>query len=208
VPFTPHAAGVHAIGRAQRLLDASRRTTPGSIRGDMRRLAVVMAVAALDTYMHRLIVHRAYTHETLPPALARLDIPFERLLLQADDTGAAARADPHNSRPRVGIKRQKRDRLFRETFQRFDDVSRALAMSGLTRSWDEIGARLDPALRPPQIRRRLDSIVVRRNQIVHEGDYARLERPRGPGRNGITYAEAGADIAFIADLIDAIDEVV
>jgi hypothetical protein len=74
---------------------------PTSLRDDMRRrLSVVMAVAALDTYMHRLIVDRAYEHgESLPGGLARLDVPFERLLAQADETTVAARADPHYPRP-------------------------------------------------------------------------------------------------------------
>jgi hypothetical protein len=35
-----------------------------------------MAVAALDTYMHRLIVERVYTHDDLPPVLAKLEVPF------------------------------------------------------------------------------------------------------------------------------------
>src|SRR5690348_11999484 len=99
----------------------------------MRRLGVVMAVAALDTYMHRLILERAYTHPDgkLPGGLARLDLPFDQLLGWADAAGAAARRPKHNSRPRVAVKRQLRDRLLRETYQRYDDVSKALSMAGL-----------------------------------------------------------------------------
>jgi hypothetical protein len=50
--------------------------------------------------------------------------------------------------------------------------------------------------------------VTRRNQIVHEGDYERLERPRGPGRNSMTLPAATRDVNFLADLIDAIHAVV
>jgi len=174
----------------------------------MRRLSVVMAVAALDTYMHRLVVERAFTHEQIPGGLARLDVPFADLLRQADETKAAARAQPHNSRPRVGIKRQLRDRLLRETFQSSDAVSRAFGMAGRSGEWHAIAAEGSTPRAPADIKARLDGIVTRRHQIVHEGDYERLERPRTAKLNGITQKQAESDIAFIASLIDAIHVVV
>jgi hypothetical protein len=167
-----------------------------------------MAVAALDTYMHRLIVERAYTHGELPGGLAKLEVPFDQLLTQADECKVAARRKPHNSRPRVAVKRQLRDRLLRETFQRYEDVSRALGMVGRSGSWNAIGKRMAPRMEPAEIRARLNAIVIRRNQIVHEGDYKRLERPRNSGRNGIGVREARADIDFIDALINAIHAVV
>jgi hypothetical protein len=65
MPFTPYDAATHAIGRARKLVDEASRhckVIPLSVRADMRALAFVMAVAALDTYMHRLIGARL-----LPP---------------------------------------------------------------------------------------------------------------------------------------------
>jgi len=212
MPFTPYDAGTHAIGRARGLVDeaAKHKTLPTSVRGDMRRLGVVMAVAALDTYMHRLILERVYTHEDgkLPGALARLDLTIEAVLGWADESGVAARKKPHNSRPRVGVKRQLRDRLLRETFQSYENVSKALGMAGLSGKWEDIGKTFSPSMTPKQIRTRLDQIVIRRNQIVHEGDYRRLDRPRNSGRNGLGTTSARADINFIAQLIDAIHAVV
>lgn len=46
------------------------------------------------------------------------------------------------------------------------------------------------------------------SKIVHEGDYERLEKPRGPRRNGMTYGQAKSDIDFIEDVIRAIHRVV
>jgi hypothetical protein len=155
----------------------------------MRRLSVVMAVAALDTYMHRLIVERAYKHEELPKGLARLDVGFEDLLGQADATAVAARADPHKPRPRVGVKKLLRDRLLRETFQSYEAVARALSMAGRPRAWPAIGGKMVPPLQPKEIKERLNEIVMRRHQIVHEGDYERLEKPRKPRRNGMSHRQ-------------------
>src|SRR6266542_5793530 len=188
--FTAYDAAAHAIGRARNLLDASRPSVSDKVttivRGDMMRLSIVMAVAALDTYMHRLVVERAYTHRDLPGGLGSLGIPFQHLLAQADASADAARAKPHNSRPRVAVKRQLRDRLLTETFQRYEEVSRALGMAGQSGRWEEIGQQLSPRMDTQLIKRRLNLIVQRRNQIVHEGDYRRLERPRRPTRNTIS----------------------
>jgi hypothetical protein len=162
VAFNPYDAATHALDRARALLDASRPTiSPGltpAVRGDIRRLSVVMAVAALDTCLHRLIVDRAYTHRELPGALAKLDVTFRDLLEQADAAGVAARSEPHNSRPRVGVKRQLRDRLLRETFQRYEDVARALGMAGHSRKWDAIGRNMRPSMQPGDIRSRLNAM--------------------------------------------------
>jgi RiboL-PSP-HEPN len=227
MPFTSYDAATHAIFRARSLLSGARATgpirprgtrgdaparrpaaLPGHTRADMRRLSVVMAVAALDTYMHRLVLEHVYEHKKLPAPLARLDVPFEDLLEQADETARAARQAPHNSRPRVGVKRQLRDRLLRETFQSFDAVSRALVMSGRSKDWRAIGEEMPTPLTPADIKKRLNGIVMRRNQIVHEGDYARLEKPRDPRRNVLSYKQAESDIDFVAALIDAIHTVV
>jgi hypothetical protein len=167
-----------------------------------------MAVAALDTYMHRLILERVYTHDQLPKDLARLDVGFSQFLAQADATGAAARAAPHNSRPRVEVKRLLRDRLLRETFQSFDSVSRALRLAGRKKEWDAIGSRMSPERTPAEIKEGLNGIVRRRHQIVHEGDYARLDRPQNSRRNEMTTQQARADIDFIEQIIDAIHQVV
>jgi hypothetical protein len=224
--FEPHDAATHALARARALLLSTALTKrtravrlrsgatrmrpwlPLSVAMDMRRLSVVMAVAALDTYMHSLVVTRAYTHWPLPGGLARLDISFEALLAQADEAKDAARRRPHNSRPRVGVKRQLRDRLLRETFQSYDGVSKALGMAGLSGHWKEIGEHMSPEMQPGEIRERLDGIVTRRNQIVHEGDYERKERPRKAKTTPMSQSQASADIDFIAQLVDAIHSVV
>jgi len=96
----------------------------------MRRLAVVTAVAALDTYMHRLVVDRLYDHGKLPGKLSDLEMPFWQLLEQVEETKTAARRDPFNPRPTVKLKRYLGDRLLRITFPNFDGVSKALAMQG------------------------------------------------------------------------------
>ena len=63
---------------------------------------------------------------------------------------------------------------------------------------------MSPSMTTVQMRERLDEIVRRRNQIVHEGDYRRLDRPQDNGRNVMSHKRARDDINFIRTLIDAI----
>jgi hypothetical protein len=81
-------------------------------------------------------------------------------------------------------------------------------MIGRSGQWQAIGNAFSPPMTPAAIKNRLNGVVTRRNQIVHEGDYRRLERPRGPGQNLMLSTRAAADIQFISDLINAIHAVV
>ena len=208
MPFTSYDHARDMIDRARAVLAGAN--TPGlpvGVPTDIRRLAVVMGVAAIDTYMHRLIVTRVYEHQTLPGALATLDVPFEALLGEADEA-VAARREARATRPRVRLKRVLRNRLQRATFQRADDVSKALAMAGRSGQWDNIAAAMGGAWTAKALRRRLDGIVDRRNAIVHEGDYERLDRPQVARLQPISASDAAADIDFVSDLVDAIRSVV
>jgi hypothetical protein len=204
MPFTPYDAGSHCIRRANSLLTAAVRTpASGVAKADMRRLSVVMALAALDTYMHRLVVARALDHGAMPGGLARLSVDFENLVVQAEQA-TDARRQGRATRPKVAVKRVLRDRLLRETFQRYDDVSRALAMAGRPGHWEAIANAMPGEWTPAQIRDRLNGIVDRRNAIVHEGDYVRRDRPRNAKRTELRTRDARREIRFIRDLIDAI----
>jgi hypothetical protein len=176
------------------------------VRDDLRRLAIVMAVAALDTYMHRLVVSRAYAQEPMPRKLADLTVRFGDLIDQAD-VAVVAHNEGRDTRPRVGAKRLLRERLLRETFQRYERVSDALAMAGKPKSWKDIAAAMPGQPTQEQVKARLDSLVDRRNAIVHEGDYERLDRPQQARVNHVSPSEARDSVKFISDLIEAIHQI-
>ncbi len=166
-----------------------------------------MGVAALDTYMHALVNQRAYWTSPMPKGLAQLDVRFDDLVALADGAVDARRRGV-DGRPRVAAKNALQKRLLRETFQKFDSVSDALAMAGASKVWSAVAAQMAPTTTPAAIKNRLDRIVARRNQIVHEGDLQRQSRPRHPRLNGITTTEASGDVDYVASLVRAIDSVV
>jgi len=166
-----------------------------------------MGVAALDTYMHALVNQRAYWNSPMPKGLAQLDVRFDDLVSLAD-RAVDARRRGVDGRPRVAAKNVLQKRLLRETFQKFDSVSDALAMTGASKVWSPVAAQITPPTTPVAIKARLDRIVARRNQIVHEGDLQRQSRPRHPRLNALTLTEASRDVDYIASLVRAIDAVV
>jgi hypothetical protein len=81
-------------------------------------------------------------------------------------------------------------------------------MSGKRAGWSEIGGKFSPAMTPTELKSRLNQIVARRNQIVHEGDYVRLDRPQNAKMNGLDLPEASQMVDFMEQLIDAMHDVV
>lgn len=203
MPFTPHDAALHALQRAENLLAAAgTQGVPGPVADDMRRSSVVLAISALDTYMHRLVVDRSSIWDSLPAKLASTHIRYDQLVEEAHATYEAARKGQHNPRPGVRVKRFLRDQLLARTFQSPREIDEALRMTGATEFWGPIGTTL--GLSKKQIEARLNPIVMRRNQIVHEGDYWRMQKPQVARLNTLTTTEARGHISFLRDLVNAI----
>ncbi len=203
MPFRPYDAATDALARAEALLRAADTSgIAAAVADDMRRSALVLAVAAVDTYMHRLIVDRADMWDKLPPKLAETEVRLDQLVAEAQESYSAARRKPFPSRPGTRIKNVLRNQLLLKTFQTQRQIEDALTMAGASGRWGAIGKHL--GLTTKQIAARLNPIVLRRNQIAHEGDYRRLDRPQNAGLNHVSSAEVLDDIQFLRELVDAI----
>jgi hypothetical protein len=204
--FGPHDAATHALRRAENLLDAATTDgIPPAVAGDMRRSSVVLAIAALDAYMHRLIVDQSDMWDSLPAKLAGLEVRFDQLVDGAKASYNAARREPFKSRPGVHVKNVLRNQLLSKSFQSPQHIENALTMAGASGNWESIGTHM--GMTKKQISDRLSPIVLRRNQIAHEGDYERKDRPRTPRLNSISDADARSDIQFLRSLVDAINSI-
>lgn len=207
--FLPKQAANSCIRRAQRFLDLADMGLPvNRIKNDLRRMALVMAVAAIDSYMHALVLRRIAAvrrSADLPKALARLELPFSEIANLADASIEAQRA-MRASRPWVQVKASLQKRLLTETYQSFDQVATALAIAGVEKSWSKIAAELGETVEENKLW--LNTLVHRRNQIVHEGDLERASRPRKLKFNEIDQAEAKQQVEWVKSLIKAIEKVV
>ena len=106
MPFLPKDAADSCLRRAHNFLDLARSkpSTP-KVKNDLLRMALVMAVAALDSYMHGIITKRIAAvrrRADLPKALARLEMPFSEFANLADASINAQRAG-RKARPWVAL---------------------------------------------------------------------------------------------------------
>jgi hypothetical protein len=208
MPLDPIAVAKAGIRRSRRLLATAEAELPDSkVKNDLRRLAIVTAVAGIDAYMHWQVytsISRVGSVSELPPSLANLDLQVGDLAELADAVIEARRHRAHVlAWEHVALAVQQR--LLRETFQSFDQIGRAFAMAGVAKGWARVSDKL--TIPASVIKQELNKITQRRNQIVHEGDIARSPRPRKLEYNGIDHQTVIDTIDWIDALVGAMDEV-
>lgn len=159
-------------GMTRGLVDAS----------DLYRAAIVQGVAALDAYVHGIVLDRAtdVIFGRIAPGKPGVKVGLhfsavQQLLAAPTTTDAELLARAHISQ-----------RLSLETYQRPDDIASALASVGLPKIW----STAYPSGSSPYTTA-LNIVVQRRNRIVHQCD----ADPLVPG-----------SVAPISD-VDAIDHV-
>src|SRR5438045_2853655 len=209
MPFLPKEAADSCLRRARRFLKlANAPLAVSQSRNDLKRMALVMTVAAVDSYMHGVVlrrVARVRRRDDLPAPLARLDLPFAEIGNLAD-AALDARRKGTKARPWVQVKAALQRRLLKETFQSFDQVGRAFAIAGVEKAWSRVAEILEEP--SEHIKCRLDSLVHRRNQIVHEGDLMRASRPRGLKFNAIRNVYVKQEVDWVETLIMVMEIVV
>ncbi len=207
--FYPVDAAESCLRRARRFLDLADEQLPiANVKNDLRRMAIVMGAAAIDSYMHLAVLRHLSTvrdGDAWPGELRRLDIPFEDYAHLADLTLDARRRDVE-ARPWVAVKAAVRQRLLKETFQSFEQVGRAMSMAGIQNGWSRVATELGEPTEA--VRTRLNALVQRRNHIVHEGDFLRADRPRHMQFNDVDHGVITQDVAWLGRLVEAFESVI
>ncbi|MFW3163009.1 HEPN domain-containing protein [Pseudomonas syringae pv. syringae] len=200
-------AATSCIDRSRQLLTASKVPANAGIEKDLLRSALVMAVSAMDSYMHWMVFQQITAvskNSGLPKALAKLEIPFSDVADLAEAMLKGRRAGIE-TRPWNALKNSAQKQLLFKTFQSFEQVSMAMSMSGILNGWKSAAAVL--SINVKDIKSRLNHIVHRRNQIVHEGDITRSSLPRNLKFNSLDSAEISGDVDWVESLILAIESI-
>lgn len=95
--------------------------------------------------------------------------------------------------------------LSHKALQRPDKIAEALRLLGVEKFWDRVAGEMNSSNK--KIRSKLESIVKRRDQIVHEGD----TKPRGKYSTkvrDINHKTVYEWCAFIDQLVKASDKVI
>jgi hypothetical protein len=200
----PKEAADNALTRARALLSYSQDDElPKGVAEDLVRTALVMGVAAIDTYLHAAVLRTVRAWRPTA-SLAKLEIRFNELCLLVERVAKDRREDA-NSRPWVRVKDALQERLLKVTFQSSREVETALAMCGVKKGWNKITT--ERKIGATALKQRLDPLVHRRNRIVRESDQQRTSRPRGMRLESIDPGRVKRDLNWVDRLIAAIDAV-
>ncbi|MGW1375658.1 hypothetical protein ACWD6P_15500 [Streptomyces sp. NPDC002446] len=169
--------------------------TNGLVGGeDHFRSALVHAVAALDSYIHGVVLDRAVDilmGRLKIAAASKVGLSFSAIgnIMSAGPPGSAA--------VELSARTYVAERLGLETFQRPDDIGSALSMVGISKIWSKafpIDAHAHKTA--------LGVIVSRRNRIVHQCD---LDPLPGGNTTPITPEDALDAISTIERIVVRLD---
>lgn len=185
---------VRALGGLYEAL--SRLTTPAVDTTDILRAQIVLAVSALDHYIHELTrLGMLEIFDGLRPsknAFARFQVSIDAAMVGIAGSGGSS-----------WFESEIREKHGYMAFQHPDKVADAIRLFSTCELWSRVSIEL--GLSTQDVKNRLKLIVERRNKIAHEADLD----PSYPGtRWPISPADATSTVKFIEDLCEAIHSVI
>src|SRR3972149_739357 len=192
--FRSNIERVRALGGLYEAL--SQLTTSAVDATDILRAQIVLAVSALDHYIHELTrLGMLEIFDGLRPSTNA----FGRFQITID----AAMAGMVVSGGNAWFESEIREKHGFLAFQHPDKVADAIRLCSSCELWLQVSIKL--GLSTQDVKNQLRLIVERRNKIAHEADLD----PSYPGtRWPISSADAGSTVQFIEDICEAIHSVI
>ena len=132
---------------------------------DMYRAGLVQAVAALDAYVHGVVLDRS-----VDIILGRVSVVTPNSRVGLNLAAIQSIMGAHTESEKEGLARgHVAQRISLETYQRPDDIASAIANVGIGRIWKTAFPR-----QTEQVKLSLSLIIDRRNKIVHQCDASPL----------------------------------
>lgn len=179
---------------------------------ELLRAANVMIVSALDRYVHEVVVQnvirRLNQGGTIPGAMKKLRVPL-LVVKEAVDHAKTRRGKGGKIKPRAMtiVRHGLQDLLHQDmTCQSPDEIGDALAMVDVPKVWSTCGKVMGCSA--DDLKRELNRIVRRRNQIAHEGDIKRKRRGGKIDLHAVDPAKMRTDILWLERLVIEIDKLV
>lgn len=151
-----------SVGQVEELLAIYRYIHANSeipAKDNILRAALTMLVSAIDTSVHELVISAVV--RKLIDGQHVFDISKQlvsiQCILESEPSQRIVMAE-------ADIRRQ----YAKETFQSSRQLEAVLASIGINKIWSRLSGRLENT--PEEIKLKLDLMVRRRNQIVHEAD--------------------------------------
>jgi len=144
------------------------------VTDNILRASLTMMVSAIDTSVHELII-----------SAIMFEIKEDKSIFKLDNVkicALASKESDKDTRIRL-IESDLRRQFSKESFQSSRQIENSLAQIGITKVWTKLSSTL--GLPPEDIKIKLDLLVRRRNQIVHEGDLDHLHSIRDIDRRDL-----------------------
>lgn len=192
-------ARVRAIGGLYEAVD--QLTTPIVDASDLLRTQIVMAVSALDHYVHEITrIGMLEVYDGVRPrttAFARFQVTMEAAM-----TGITESSENKSSENKW-LDTEIRERHGYLVFQRPERIAEAVKLFCTLDLWATVAFRLN--LRSQDLQTRLRLIVERRNSIVHEAD---LDPSYPNTRWPISYSDSRSSVDFVETICETIYSVI
>ncbi len=158
------------------------------VTDNILRASLTTMVSSIDTSVHELIINAIM-----------FEIKEDKSIFKLNNVkiGALAAKEPdYDIRIRL-IESDLRHQFAKESFQSSRQIENSLAQIGITKIWTKLSSTIGQP--PEDIKIKLDLLVHRRNQIVHEGDLDHLHSLRD-----ITRGDLDQSLVFTKDLVNGI----
>jgi len=148
-------------------------TTNALDLSDILRAELVLAVSALDYYIHEIVrfgMLEIYLGKRAPTAsLLKFNVTLEGVIQSFAKMNDVSREESKSMVEYVDwLDNEIRNRHGWHSFQRADKIAEAIRLISKDQLWQEVAENLQQS--PQDIKQSLDLIVNRRNQIAHESD--------------------------------------
>lgn len=147
------------------------------VTDNILRASLAIMVSAIDTSIHELIVSAII-----------FEIKEDKTIFELTNvkvSALASKESDNDTRLRL-IELDLRRQFSKESFQSSRQIENSLAKIGIKKIWTKLSSTLGQP--PDDIKIKLDLLVRRRNQIVHEGDLDHLHNIREISRTDIDEA--------------------
>lgn len=162
------------------------------------RAQYVLLVSAFDFYVHDVV--RSGMIETLEGEREQSKA-FEKFSIPLKYIQAIMRSDSLESK-KAFVSKAIKEVTEKDSYQAPQNVERALSLIAVSKIWSTIAN--DLAMPANDIKRRLNLIVNRRNQIAHEADYDTLKA----AKRSMSQEDMSDTLQFVTNVVEAIDRAV
>lgn len=187
-------------------IDRSRFTH--TYMSELLRAALVMSVSAMDNYFHEIITERCWNQLSNTNLDESSNLNNIKISIVDAKNAVARKTKDSKSRPGGILKKSIQTHFQSQTYQGSISVENGLATIGIKKIWKKVSVKMDGYDDGEDVKKELNKIVRRRNQIVHESDIPKSIKLNKMTPRDISHTKTKEMVDFLSSFILCVDDVV